>query len=57
MRVQLAEYNQNIIVTHLDHFWNLTPQDGVSGSEDDIKRVYVLLAYDKNIFSLFFKKK
>ena len=31
-RVQLAEYYQNITVTHLDHFWNLTPLYGVSGS-------------------------
>ena len=34
-RVHLDEYYQNIIVTHLDHFWNLTPGplDGFSGCE------------------------
>ena len=34
-RVQLDEYYQNIIVTHQDYFWNLTPGplDGVSGSD------------------------
>ena len=29
-RVQLDEYYQNIVFTHLDHFWNLTPLDEVS---------------------------
>ena len=35
-RVELDEYYQNIIVKHLDHFWNLTPLplDEVSGSDN-----------------------
>ena len=30
-RDQLDEYYQNTLVTHLDHFWNKTPLDEVSG--------------------------
>ena len=49
-RVQLDEYNHNILLTHLDHFWNLTPLDEVSGCGHYILLISLLKSV--NLFML-----